>query len=264
MSPQGSNMGYDTYTNRRIAEILKERAYGSHQQPDHFVFRSNSRPMVLPGNAPYDEAARFDTVGGRKCGGINHLKKAHKWTGFVKSLVPPKIAEAAENVAVSQLKRYGGSRGDMIKKVMSEHGLTLPNASKFIKEHGLQLVKKHAPKIKELALHHAPKAMELALQHAPMMKGKGKHLKAAREWHGFVKSLVPPKIGNALENVAVSQLRRYGGRRTSHMPAPGMAGSTEGRVGGASAWVSHVKAYAAKHGCTYKQAMSLARSSYKK
>jgi hypothetical protein len=31
----------------------------------------------------------------------------------------------------------GGARGAIVKEVMAKHGLSLPEASKFVKEHGL-------------------------------------------------------------------------------------------------------------------------------
>jgi hypothetical protein len=34
-------------------------------------------------------------------------------------------------------KRAPSARGAIVKKVMAEHGLSLPQASKYVKEHGL-------------------------------------------------------------------------------------------------------------------------------
>jgi hypothetical protein len=141
-------------------------------------------------------------VGGRRklanegpVGGVNRLKKANRWLGFVTkgigSVVRPitepianaigqtgakiveaqgarygagkfedflgklkrgydrvpqplkQLAEASAARGVGQLvkKISGGrkpsARGEIVKKVMKEHGLSLPQASKYVKDHGL-------------------------------------------------------------------------------------------------------------------------------
>jgi len=83
-------------------------------------------------------------------GGVNRLKKAKKWTSYavdtakqgmdlakafggrmpIAGLPKPRTAKATG---------YGKKteRGAIVSKVMKEHGLSLPQASKFVKEHNL-------------------------------------------------------------------------------------------------------------------------------
>ena len=43
----------------------------------------------------------------------------------------------ASYVAGAKPTRKPNARNELVKKVMKEHGLSLPNASKFVKDHGL-------------------------------------------------------------------------------------------------------------------------------
>jgi hypothetical protein len=83
---------------------------------------------------------------GRKprMGGINRLKKAKRWTGFVSNQVVPAAAEAAR-LGIAVAKTAGGvkrmkkpsARGEMVKKIMREKHLSLPQASSYVKQHNL-------------------------------------------------------------------------------------------------------------------------------
>jgi hypothetical protein len=43
----------------------------------------------------------------------------------------------ATTTVVAKKVAKGGGRGDIVKKIMKEKGLSLPLASKYVKEHGL-------------------------------------------------------------------------------------------------------------------------------
>lgn len=79
----------------------------------------------------------------------------------------------------------------------------------------------------------------------------------------------PAPHGNTLgyddSKLTMSRTRARGGRALT--PVDQMYGTIGGRASGgrpASAWISHVKAYASKHGVSYKDALSQASASYRK
>ena len=98
-------MTYDTRLNRRIAEIIQDNEMaGDHANPAHFYYNTRT-PMhkgVIPGNAPYDQMQVF--------GGVNRLKKANRWSKFVRDLVPESVRNAVEDKAVSMIGKMGGRR----------------------------------------------------------------------------------------------------------------------------------------------------------
>ena len=75
-------------------------------------------------------------------GGVNRLKKAKRWTGFVANDLIPSGIKSAESVYASA-KKMGGAvkkpnaRAVLVKKVMKEHGFSLCQASSFVKKNGL-------------------------------------------------------------------------------------------------------------------------------
>jgi hypothetical protein len=103
MGGDGSNMTYNTALNRRIAEIVQDNQMaGDHSNPAHFSYRTRT-PLhsgVVPGNNSYDEMQVF--------GGVNRLKKANKWSKFVRDLIPKSVRDAVEDKAVGMIGRVGG------------------------------------------------------------------------------------------------------------------------------------------------------------
>ena len=75
-------------------------------------------------------------------GGVNRLKKSKRWLGFVANDLIPSGIKSAESVYASA-KKMGGkvkkpnARAAIVKKVMKQHGLSLPQAFSFVKAHGL-------------------------------------------------------------------------------------------------------------------------------
>jgi len=60
--------------------------------------------------------------------------------GNVKKTAKKSASRVIEAVADKAVKRLGGGRserGAIVKEVMAQHGLSLPMASKYVKEHGL-------------------------------------------------------------------------------------------------------------------------------
>jgi len=111
MGGDGSNMLYDTRLNRRIAEIIHDNEMaGDHSNPAHFTYNTRT-PLhrgVVPGNAPYDQMQVF--------GGVNRLKKASRWSKFVRDLVPERIRNAVEDKAVGMIGKFGGKKVNRLKK----------------------------------------------------------------------------------------------------------------------------------------------------
>ena len=103
MGGDGSNMTYDTRLNRRIAYILEDNELaGDHSNPAHFSYNTRTplRSGGIPGNNAYDQMQVF--------GGINRLKKANRWSKFVRDLVPKRVRDAVEDKAVGMIGRMGG------------------------------------------------------------------------------------------------------------------------------------------------------------
>jgi len=84
----------------------------------------------------------------------------------------------------------------------------------------------------------------------------GRHLRDIGRFFKPLGKVIRP-VREALINKAVDKIKGAGYRQ-------GRVGSTEGRVGGASAWIQHVKAYQAQHGCSYKDALKGAKHTYRK
>lgn len=113
----------------QIADSYHEDAAQDMQQAMGGRRRSasiNVRPMR---NAPSDEHVSIMPVmgGKRKVGG----KMFQAERGPTKSV--GSVARAAHAVG----GRAPSARGAIVRKVMAEHGLSLPQASKYVKEHGL-------------------------------------------------------------------------------------------------------------------------------
>lgn len=103
MGGDGSNMTYDTRLNRRIAEIIQDNQMsGDHANPAHFSYNTRTpvHKGVVPGNNSYDEMQIF--------GGVNRLKKASRWSKFVRDLVPKSVRDAVEDKAVGMIGKMGG------------------------------------------------------------------------------------------------------------------------------------------------------------
>jgi hypothetical protein len=129
MGGDGANMTYNTALNRRISEIVRDNQLaGDHANPAHFSYRTRT-PMhkgIIPGNAPYDEMQVF---GGK----VNRLKKAKRWLGFAKSLVPKSISDALEDKAVGMIGRVGG-KVNRLKKAKRWLGFTKSLVPKSISD----------------------------------------------------------------------------------------------------------------------------------
>ena len=81
----------------------------------------------------------------RVVGGVNRLKKAKRWTGFVGNDLIPTGIKSAEAVFEAS-KRMGGkikpkrkpnARALIVKQVMQKMGLSLPQASSYVKQNNL-------------------------------------------------------------------------------------------------------------------------------
>ena len=165
-----------------------------------------------------------------------------------------------------------GTDGEMMMESPDISGGKKPKGktAKFLRSVG-HFVKPLAPAVKKIKKVVAPMAQQaltdLAVQSAlgagscGGKKPKGKTAKFLRSVGHFVKPLAPAvkKIKKVVAPIAQQALQQ------SAMQAMG-AGMRPRLTGGraSSAWIQHVKDYQAKHGCSYKQAMSGAKSTYRK
>ena len=103
-------------------------------------------------------------------------------------------------------------------------------------------------------------------------------LNKAEKWSKFVRDLIPVEVRKSGTKKAVEQIEGMGKKKADKyskfardlIPKDIRKASTKKAVemieGGkkSNAWIQHVKAYQAKHGVTYKEAMKLSKASYKK
>lgn len=73
-------------------------------------------------------------------GGISYTNKASKWLEIGKQLIPKKVRRAATDKAVEMIEGAGKgmskakARGMLVSAAMREHGLSLGDASRYVKE----------------------------------------------------------------------------------------------------------------------------------
>lgn len=160
---------------------------------------------------------------------------------------------------------YGGCYCEDMEGGKKKGGKT----AKFFRSVG-HFVKPMAPLVKKTKKALAPlaeqalqqAAMEMAMSGAGKKKG-GKTAKFLRSVGHFVKPAAPlvKKVKRALAPLAEQALQQ------GAMEMAMGAGRKPRMIGGArqpSPWIQHVKAVAAQHGISYKEAMSKAKETYRK
>ena len=176
------------------------------------------------------EIAGAGLEGGKKKK-INRVKKAKKWLGFVDSAlgVGEKHAAAVQDIAGPMMMAAGVSGGKVNRVKKAKKWLN------FVDD-ALSTGEKHASAAKSIA------------------GGKVNRVKKAKKWLNFVDDALSTgeKHASAAKSIA-------GAGKPPKGPGP-----VAGPARKPSAWIAHVKSYAAEHGIPYKEAMSQAKASYKK
>jgi hypothetical protein len=112
--------------------------------PGKCMCGSGKKKMIvtMPDMSDY-EAATLG-AGRRRRGGAKSLSLIPEYTGMMEgSAAPSEMSYKYSDVRpVGMARSCGGAkrsnpRGEIVKRVMREHGLSLPQASKYVKEHGL-------------------------------------------------------------------------------------------------------------------------------
>lgn len=70
-------------------------------------------------------------------GKVSRMKKAKKWTNYAEDTAKKALGLAEMAKAVGGAKRPPSERASIVKKVMAEKGISMIQASKYVKEHGL-------------------------------------------------------------------------------------------------------------------------------
>ena len=114
--------------------------------------RRRSKMVLMPhGTAPSDEhvatmpyeygGAKVSMGGRRKVGGAMSKDVANELIRHATRKPSDPFGGAMSTMPYGGRRKVGGrapsARGAIVKKVMQEHGLSLPQASKYVKEHGL-------------------------------------------------------------------------------------------------------------------------------
>jgi len=223
------SLTYDTEYNRRLASILTnfDDIEASRNSPTMVTGGSRQMRYINSGSTPYDGregTASFSgsMYGGYHSGGVNHLKKAKKWTNFLGSLVPPEIKAQGIKYAVKAMggRRSGGEMNmagyDQMQPV--EMGCGGVNHLKKAKKWTGFLGSLVPPEIKAQGIKYAVKAMGGRTSGGATSGGrKVNHLKKAKEWTGFLGSLIPPEIKAQGVKTVVKAL---GGRRSGGVHRP--------------------------------------------
>jgi hypothetical protein len=196
--------------------------------------------------------------------------------------LPPKLMRKNSNITT--LSAGSHNRMDLVKKIMKEQGLNLPQASKFIKENGLYKKAekaitggkvnrlKKAKKWKNFAVDTANDGLDLyeratdpfkkvkslfggEIEGGGKKNGKIFRINKAEKWRDFVKDTA--NDGLDLYERATDPFKKFksfgsifGGDVKPKRPP--------------SAWIQFVKQYAAKNGLPYKEALKAAGPAYRK
>ena len=194
-------------------------------------------------NAEYASLVTGGMDGGLMSGGrkkkINHLKKAKKWLAFTDEAlgVGEKHASTAKEIAGAGLEGGKKKKINRVKKAKKWLGFV---------DSALSTGEKHASTVKDIA---GPMMMA-----AGISGGKVNRVKKAKKWLNFVDDALSTgeKHASTVKSIA-------GAGKPPKGPGP-----VAGPARKPSAWIAHVKAYAAEHGMPYKEAMSQAKATYKK
>ena len=137
------------------------------------------------------------------------------------------------------LQGFSNNRIEIVKKIMKEKGLTLPQASKFVKENNLY------------------QKIEKAVG-AGNKSGKISRIKKAKKWRDFSNETLKDGIDTAsygykeyqkAVNPITSKVKSIFGGNAKKSP---------------SKWIMFVKEYASKNGISYKEALKTAGPEYRK
>ena len=198
--------------------------------------------------------------------------------------LPPKLMRKNSNITT--LSAGSHNRMDLVKKIMKEQGLNLPQASKFIKDNGLyQKVEKaitgggnktgkinrlkKAKKWKDFAVDTANDGLDLVervkdpFKHVKNLfggevegggykSGKISRIKKATKWRDFAK------------HTANDGLDLYERATDPFKKVKSLFGGDVKPKRAPSQWIQFVKQFAAKNGIPYKEALKAAGPAYKK
>jgi hypothetical protein len=198
--------------------------------------------------------------------------------------LPPKLMRKNSNITT--LSAGSHNRMDLVKKIMKEQGLNLPQASKFIKDNGLyqkveKVIKgggnktgkinrlKKAKKWTKFAVDTAGDGLDLAQRATDPFKhvknlfggevegggnksGKISRYKKATKWRDFAK------------DTANDGLDLYERATDPFKKVKSLFGGDVKPKRAPSQWIQFVKQFAAKNGIPYKEALKAAGPAYKK
>jgi L,D-peptidoglycan transpeptidase YkuD (ErfK/YbiS/YcfS/YnhG family) len=199
-----------------------------------------------------------------------------------------------------EIKITGGSsnnRIEIVKKIMKEKGLTLPQASKFVKENNLyQKIEKavgagnksgrisrikKANKWKNFSKEVVEDGMELGQKGLDMFNkqkdrqspmgqvkrafgagnksGRISRIKKANKWKDFSKEVVEDGM-----ELGQKGLDMFNKQKDRNSPMGQMKRAFGGVVKAPSKWIMFVKEFASKNGISYKEALKAAGPEYRK
>ena len=244
-------LGYDTEYNRRLANILSnfDDIEASRNSPTMVIGGMRQRKYINSGNTSYDGregTAPFSgsMYGGAVSGGVNRLRKAEKWEQFAYDTANDGLKLAKRGKKVFGLGTSGGaSSGGAISG-------------------GVNRMKK-AEKYEQFAVDTANDALKLVKRGKKVAGAKSggaisggvNHMKKAKAYEQFAVDTA----NDALK--LVKRGRKVAGAMCGGIGLPKPRATGYGRP---NPWIQHIKDTQSKHGVSYKEAMSLAKATYKK
>jgi len=255
---------YDNEYNRRLADILSnyDDIQASSNPPTMVVGGMKDRKYINSGNTPYDgregtahfsgamyggSCGECQMCGSAMSGGVNRMKKAKKWREF------------AKDTAEMGLDLFKKIKGGSVSGGAISGGQVSGGVNRM----------KKAKKWREFAKDTAEMGLDLfkkikgGAKSGGQVSGGVNRLKKAKKWREFAKdtAMMGLDLFKKIKGGAKS-----GGKQMiedgAFLPKPKTARAT-GYGRPANPWIQHVKAYQAQHGVSYKEAMKLAKSTYR-
>ena len=172
----------------------------------------------------------------------------------------PQIQRPPQKLPLKKLKGKplsgGGAsnnRIDIVKRIMKEKGLNLPQASKYVKENNLYQKMEKAVKSKQ------PKLLRKNANETTLQGGVNRY-KKAKKWTKYTKDTINDGMDLAERGLSIVNKQTDPLRKVKSL----FGGEVQKAKRPPSQWIQFVKQYASKKGIPYKQALKEASVEYKK
>jgi len=137
----GGRVFLPTIASKRTTKGKGKSTVGSEDNPRGVVARKNAKSISVLGKVAADYLAGAPITKGRGKRVPKELEEEAEgeieFEGSGKLVIEHKDSGHGAELIMGKGKKKPSARGEIVKKVMREKGLSLPQASKYVKEHGL-------------------------------------------------------------------------------------------------------------------------------